>query len=82
MTEQYTPTTEEVQDAASVEGATGIDREDFYRWLDQVRAEVWDEGREAQMAYAAQQAMVLIRWPNPVEPPAEPVNPHRKAVQS
>ena len=40
----YTPTTAEVQDAASVDGGTGIEPEAFDRWLEGVRAEARAEG--------------------------------------
>lgn len=44
----------------------------------QALADAWDEGRDAQRAYSAQTASVIIRWPEQVEGPNTPVNPYRE----
>lgn len=59
MTDPYTPTTEEVREAASQDGATGIDPEAFDRWLATVRAEGAAEMRERAAKDVEEAARVL-----------------------
>lgn len=53
MTEEYTPTTEDVRVRYALDRGEAIRRPystslaDFDRWLNQVKAEAWDEAREA-----------------------------------
>ena len=62
MSDQYTPTTEEVQEAASVDGAIGIDPEAFNRWLASVKAEAWEQG--ADSAYYDPEIRGQVNYPD------------------
>lgn len=51
MADEFTPTTEQVREAASLNGAVAVEPDAFNRWLAahdrEVAARAWDEGREA-----------------------------------
>lgn len=72
----YTPTTDEVQDAASEDGATAIEPEAFDRWLAEIRADAWDEGA----LWAAVETGAIrdenTEWLTPEDNPYRTPRPH------
>lgn len=60
MSDQYTPTTEEVLDAYVdrkdfLDAVTGLERRgddvataEFWRWLNKIKAEAWEQGKRAE----------------------------------
>ena len=47
---EYTPATEDVREAASLNGGIAVEPDAFNRWLRGVLADAWDEGVHAQCA--------------------------------
>ena len=77
MTEQYTPTTEQVRRAYEIDRVTRYaniephePKAEFYRWLAEVKAEAWNEGRDAEAA----------TWNTEIAGTA--INPHERAISS
>ena len=82
----YTPTTDDVEDAwcsrydgehawASGEERRGYEAE-FYRWMEQVKAEAWQEGHDAGWEDRHEDALIGWMASGPHESDAH--NPYRK----